>query len=134
MENIGDKRKDNREKMRRWRSNPDNLVKLKKRRKELRETNKELVKKKEQEYYKKNREHILQRCRNYQKANPQVKKKAQEKSKALGSGILKGKRERKELRKSYIVSQIRKEKTNKSIEQKQAEILIYRLKKQLKKI
>lgn len=129
-ESIEDKRRKARDRMQRWRSIPENILKQNKRRKELRGDS---FKIKAKEYYQKNREHILQRCKVYQKENPQVKKRYQTKAKEQGKGVLKGKRERKELSNSYISAQIRKGKIDKTIQTKEAEILIYRIKQLIKK-
>lgn len=131
--NIEDKRKNNREGMKRWRSNPENLARQKQRRKELRQLKIDEIKKKEHEYYENNKSYILKRSKEYQARKPEVRRRAQEKAKVAGKGIMKGKKEREILSPAYISAQIRKEKTNKSIEKKQSEILIYRLKKAVKK-
>lgn len=128
-----EQRKKATERMRKWRSNPENLARQNKRRKEIREQNKDAIKKKEHEYYLKNREHILKRCKEYHTKNRDVRKRYQKKFVQSGKSIDKGRRDRTNLTNAYIASQIRKEKSNKTIEQKQAEILIYRIKKQIKR-
>lgn len=122
-------KKYHRERMRLWRSNPDNKKKQNERRNYLR--NKELnsVKEYEKEYYNKNKVHILNRCKEYNNTHPEVRKKSQQKAIVLGKSIEKGKKQRHNLSEGYISAQIRKEKSNKSIDEKKREILIYRIKK-----
>lgn len=86
------------------------------------------------EYYKKNKERILLRTKIYSNNNPNIKIKSQNKAKELGKIIRKSKKERDSLSNAYISALIREEKSDKSIEMKQAEVLIYRLKKIIKKI
>lgn len=97
------------ENQRRYRRNPDFVLKLKKRRKEIRDSNIYGYREKYREYYAANKEAILKRTNEYRKRNPQVTAKAIEKSKRLGKGIAKGIKEREELYDGYVYALLRKE-------------------------
>lgn len=120
----------NNKRQKKWRA--ANKEKVRARRKFLRD-NYPTTKIAEKKMYKQKRDAILKRCKEYNEKNPAVKKRAQEKAKKLGKSILKGVKERENLSPAYVASQIRNEKSIKTIEQKQTEILIYRLKKAVKK-
>lgn len=118
------------ESMKRWRSNPENVKKANEKRNTRRD---EKQREKDRQYYLKNKEKILARCKIYNKQNPDVSRRANKKAVALGKHILRGKRDRAELRDHYVVNQIKKAGSDMLPEEKKIEILIYRVKKYSKK-
>jgi hypothetical protein len=112
----------------------NNKARIAAQRKALRDSNVTGYRDKYNTYYAANRETIIKRTQEYQKRRPEVKKASNEKAKRLGKGIQKGLKDRRQLKPAYIKALIRCEGSNKSVEQKQAEVLTYRLRNRINRI
>lgn len=107
---------------------------VKKKRNEYLERTKEQRRKWAQEYYKKNKKELINKTNTYRKNNPNKVEQWNKRNRELGKGVEKGKREREELKPAYLKALIREEGSDKSVDEKAAEVLIYRIKKKINKI
>jgi hypothetical protein len=111
-----------------------NKARIAAQRKALRDSNATGYRDKYNEYYAANKEKIIERTLEYQKSHPEVRKKSQERAKKQSKGVRKGLKDRQQLKPAYIQALIRCEGSNKSIQQKQAEVLTYRLRNRINRI
>ncbi len=91
-----------RERMRKWRSNPDNVAKVKAKRKVDYAENKNGLRDKMLKNYQDNREERLKQSTEYRKKNPEVAKKSRDKMK--GKNLDRNRKARNELQDHYVVT------------------------------
>jgi hypothetical protein len=96
---------------------------------EYRENSKEKRKLWAKKYYLEHRDEILKRTSEYNKSHPDVIKKSQNKNR--GKNIIRGRKDREDLKAHYLNSLIRNYDTNLSIEERQSSILIRRIKQKI---